>query len=151
MLYKKNGKSPDDFWREYEESIGEKVLARSLGQYMSGWEEFDSRKWTGIWGLIIATSGGFRFHHFPQAGWIDIFTRFGDYQPPKEKTFFIPQKNIISAALIKETKWWKKILNSPSPRLIIHYRDDADNERKLLLETGYASGDLPGKLTAPVL
>ena len=146
MLFKEKGKSTDDFWREYEEKTGEKVLARSLGQYMSGWEEFDSQKWTGIWGLLIATSGGFRFHHFPQGGWIEIFTRVGEYEPPKEKTFFIPQKNIISAALIKETKWWKKIFSSSSPRLIIHYRDDAGNERELLLESGYASDDLPEKL-----
>jgi len=151
MLLKKSGKNPDDFWREYEEKIGEKVLARSLGQYMSGWEEFDSQKWTGIWGLIIATSGGFRFHHFPQIGWIDIFTRFGDHDLPKEKTFFVPKEKIVSATLIKETKWWKKILSSSSPQLIIHYRDDAGNERKLLLETGYASDDLPEKLTAPAL
>ena len=146
MLFKKTEKNPDNFWREYEEKTGETVLARSLGQYISGWEEFDSQKWTSLWGLIIVTSGGFRFHHFPQIGWLDAFTRFADREQPKEKTFFIPKEKIISAALIKETKWWKKIFGSSSPHLVIHYRDEAGNEQQLLLEADYTTDDLPEKL-----
>jgi hypothetical protein len=67
MAKKRN--DPEKFWREYEEKTGEKVLARTLGQYVSGWDEFGDLSAGPLWGLIIATSGGFRFHHFPQANW----------------------------------------------------------------------------------
>lgn len=146
MLFRKAEKNPDDFWREYEENTGEKVLARSLGQYISGWDEFDSRKWTRIWGLIIATSGGFRFHHFPQIGWLDTLGRLTNQEMPKEKTIFIQKDKIISAVFIRETKWWKNILSYSAPKLVIHYSDNDGNERQLLLEAENKSGDVADKL-----
>ncbi|MDR1575984.1 MAG: hypothetical protein LBS37_08265 [Treponema sp.] len=142
-MFRKNEKSPDDFWREYEEKIGEKVLARSLGQYLSGWEAFDEKKWNEIWGLLIATSGGFHFHHFPHMGWLEAITHFtSGAEAPKEKTFFVPKEQLLSAALVKETKWWKKILSPSAPRLVIRYRNNAGEERELILETDYKSDDL---------
>jgi hypothetical protein len=142
-MFRKNEKSPDDFWRDYEEKTGEQVLARSLGQYISGWEEFDEKGWNSIWGLVIATSGGFRFHHFPHMGWIEALSRLtSGGEPPQEKTLFLPRDRIITAELRRETKWWKKILFPSSPRLIIHYRNMAGEEREMLLQTEYQSGGL---------
>ncbi|MCL2043643.1 MAG: hypothetical protein FWG89_05830 [Treponema sp.] len=139
--------SPEEFWRELEAKTGEKVLARSLGQYVSGWEEFDRKPGnppgTGgqgfpLWGLIIATSGGFRFHHFPQVNWLTTLARFGSPDGlPQEKTIFIPRDNILSAVLYKETKWYKKIFSSAPPRLEICYRDAAETEKKLILNAEY--------------
>ena len=146
MFQKKSEKTPDIFWQEFEEKTGEKVLARSLGRYVSGWEEFDARKQTSIWGLIIATSGGFRFHHFPQISWIDAFARFGSQEQPKEKTIFIPRERIVSADLIKETKWWKKILIPSPPHLVIQYKNEAEEKKQLILEVEYKIDDLPEKL-----
>jgi len=137
MLFRKVEKSPNDFWQEYEEKIGEKVLARGMGKYISGWDEFDEKKLTGIWGLVINTSGGFRFNHFPQNSWIDVITRPADRDPPKEKTIFIPKENIVSSELIKETKWWKRLVNPLPPRLVIIYMDDTDNKKKLIFEAEY--------------
>ena len=134
MLTKKTDKSTEQFWREYEEKTGEKVLTRSLGKYISGWDEFDQKKWSGIWGLIITTSGGFRFHNFPQNSWIDAFTQFAAKEPPKERTIFIPQEKIISSELLIEKKWWKKFLMPSPPYLVIIYSDDTGNERKLIFE-----------------
>jgi hypothetical protein len=141
MFLKKQEKSSEDFWREYEEKTGEKVLSRGLGKYISGWEEFDKKKWNGIWGLLITTSGGFRFHHFPQNNWIDsIASRFADSEV-KEKTIFIPKEKITSTELIKETKWWKRLLSSSVPHFIIRYADNAPpetsgGEKRLLFEAG---------------
>ena len=139
MAAKKKEKESGVFWREYEEKTGEKVLARGLGQYISGWEEFDSRGWTSIWGLVIASSGGFRFHHFAQQSWFEALSQFTGREAPKEKTIFIPKEKIISARLDIESKWWKKIFNSRAPRLLIQYRDEAENERSLLLEADFSS------------
>jgi hypothetical protein len=131
------------FWREYEEKTGEKVLARSLGQYVSGWDEFGDlsaspHRGHPLWGLIIATSGGFRFHHFPQANWLTALTRFGSGDdPPKEKTIFIPGEKIISAELQKETKWYKKIFSHDVPRLLIRYHTEDGTEKELVLNAKY--------------
>ena len=139
-------KSPVDFWTEYEEKIGEKVLARTLGRYVSGWSEFDNPPGDPIWGLIIATSGGFRFHHFPQANWLSALTRsFGD--PPKEKTIFIPRGRIVSAILYQETKWYRKLLSPDIPRLVIRYGDEAGTEKELLLYAEFKSDNIAEALT----
>ena len=137
---KEKTQNPDDFWREFEEKTGEKVLARSLGQYISGWEEFDSRRWTALWGLIISTSGGFRFHHFPQQSWLETLSR--NHEAPKEKTIFIPQEKIISAQLLVESRWWKKIFSASPPQLLIRYRDETGGEKQLLLEADRIQGNL---------
>ncbi|MDR0323981.1 MAG: hypothetical protein LBI12_06020 [Treponema sp.] len=137
MFEKKEQKSSDDFWREYEEKTGEEILKRGLGKYVSGWDEFDKKKLSGIWGLVITTSGGFRFHHFPQNHWLDSLTRFGSKGPAKEKTIFIPNEKIISNEVIKEKKWWRKIFISSIPHLVIRYIDEAGNEKQILFEAEY--------------
>jgi len=126
--------SPEDFWLEYEEKTGEKVLARGLGQYVSGWQEFDAHRGKPIWGLVIATSGGFRFHHFPQTGgWLGNLGSSGIV--PKEKTIFVPSERIVSASLYKETKWYKKLFSTHSPLLRIRYLDDDGSEKELRFAT----------------
>jgi len=134
MFSKKEEKSSDAFWLEFEQRTGEKVLSRGLGKYVSGWKEFDEKNWSGIWGLLITTSGGFRFHHFPQNNWIDAFTRFAEKEPPKEKTIFIPNEKIASSQLIKETRWWKKILCPSVPQFVIRCTDEAGREERLVFE-----------------
>ena len=138
------------FWQEYEEKTGEKVLAHSLGQYISGWDEFDRQKWTSIWGLLIVSSGGFRFHHFPKKSWLESFTTTHEQEAPKEKTFFVPKEKIVSVQLKEESKWWKKILMSPSPKLLIHFRDETENERQLKLEIHFKAPELQAALKVSV-
>jgi len=140
MLFKKDEKSPDEFWREYEEKTGEKVLARGLGKYVSGWDEFDKNRWSGLWGLVINTSGGFRFHHFPQNSFFDalIHLAANEKEPQKEKTIFLPREKIISQALIKEEKWYKRLFIRSTPRLVINYIDESGKtEKKLVFEAEY--------------
>jgi len=134
----KKSKSPEEFWLEYEEKTGEKVLARCLGQYVSGWAEFDDPPGKPIWGLIIATSGGFRFHHFPQGNWLFSIVRLGsDDDAPKEKTIFIPRDKIVSAVLHRETKWYRKIFSPGIPVLQLRYLDEAGTEKEMLLYAEY--------------
>jgi len=139
MMLKKEEKSPDVFWQEYEEKTGEKVLARGLGKYVSGWDEFDSKKWGGLWGLIITTSGGFRFHHFPQHSWVDLFGTFAKNEPPKEKTIFIPQENVLLTDYKIEDKWWKRLLSFSPPRLVVKYKNEEGQEKQLLFEAEYSN------------
>jgi imidazoleglycerol phosphate synthase glutamine amidotransferase subunit HisH len=148
-MFKRKETNPDDFWREYEEKTGEKVLARCLGQYLSGWDEFDSKGWNAIWGLVIATTGGFRFHHFPHMGWIEAISRFGSGgEPPKEKTLFLPKERIISVRIVKETKLWKRIFSPSSPKLVISFRTETGGEQTMTLETDYQADDVAQQLGA---
>ena len=128
---KKENTDVEKFWNDYEASTGEKVLAKSLGQYLSGWLEYTYP----LWGLLIATSGGFRFHHFPHEGWLTAISRVTTGgEAPKEKTFFIPSNYINSIELISENRWWKKILSPACPTLIIHCCISGE-ERKVVIET----------------
>jgi hypothetical protein len=136
---RRNDESSNQFWQEYEEKTGEKVLARGLGKYISGWEEFDRKGWTAIWGLIITSSGGLRFHHFPQRSWFDSLVNIGGKEGPREKMFFIPKEKIISGRIAAEETWWKKIFQSTPPYLVIQVRDETENERQLLLEVDFCS------------
>jgi hypothetical protein len=145
---KKQNKDVDDFWQKYEEKTGEKVLAKSLGQYLSGWGEFDDSGGGPLWGLVIATEGGFRFHHFLQSGWLDFLRNFGPgREAPKEKTLFIPRGQILSAELRRETKWWKKILGPGMPMLVINYRNEAEKNQELLVQIEHRTEGLVEGLT----
>jgi hypothetical protein len=143
IFEQKKGTDPVRFWKDYEETCGEKVLAYTLGQYLSGWDEFDLP----LWGLLIATSGGFRFHHFPHEGWIQALSRAssgGD--PPKEKTLFIPRDRLIAVELKTETSLLKKIFLSPVPRLVIRYRDG-----EIVMETDQKAREIVQALDDPGL
>ena len=136
LLKKKESFDIEKFWKEYEESIGEKVLARSLGQYVSGLPQYTQP----LWGLAIATSAGFRFHHFPHEGWLTAISRttMGG-EAPKEKTFFIPKDSINSIELVLEKRWWKKILTPSNPTLVIDCRVNGE-ETKIIIETDRTAG-----------
>ena len=133
----KTEKSAEEFWLEYEEKIGQKVLARSLGQYLSGWEDFDIKGLSPAWGLLIATSGGFRFHHFPQRNWLQAMR---GQDGSKENIIYIPKEKLISASFIIESRWWVNLLKAPLPKLMVIYRDQNDNEQTMLLEANLKAG-----------
>jgi len=133
-LFKSEVKEAQVFWQEFEESTGEKVLKRGMGKYISGWGEFDKMKERNISGLVIVTSGGFRFHYYPQRSWFDAITRYADSKQQKEIIVFIPQDRIISCDFIKEEKLWRKILLSAPPLLVIRFKDEAGSENQLVFE-----------------
>jgi hypothetical protein len=140
LFERKKETDPASFWKNYEEKCGETVLAYTLGQYLSGWDAFNLPKGTTLWGLLIATSGGFRFHHFPHEGWIQALSRVssgGD--APREKTIFIPRNQLTSVELTAEKSKWKKILFPSSPRLVVRYGDTGG---ELVMETDQKAAEI---------
>jgi hypothetical protein len=123
-----------EFWKGFEEVHGEKVLAFSLGLYLKGCKDIENS----MWGLLIATDGGFRFHHFAQESWISALSRLtagGGGKGPKEVSIFIPKEKIISSEYRVETNWFKRIFMNSQPLFILRYYDDAGKEYELAAET----------------
>ncbi|QQO09436.1 hypothetical protein [Breznakiella homolactica] len=119
------------FRKEYEERYGEKILAYGLGRYLGGWKEYDGE----FWGLVIATEGGFRFHHFPHEGWLQMVSRSTTGgKPPQEKTIFVPRDSIVSAEYRTEKSWWRRILFPSHPLIAVKYRNAAGSG-EILCET----------------
>ncbi|MDR0597755.1 MAG: hypothetical protein LBG14_04545 [Treponema sp.] len=139
---------PREFWKQYEADLGEKVLAFSLGQYLSGWAEYDPP----LWGLLIATDRGFRFHHFPHEGWLQSLSRISaGGKPPVEKTMFIPRERILLAELRREKSLLKRIFLASRPRFMIRYRDDDGAEEEFVAEADSTASVIIGKLQAPTV
>jgi hypothetical protein len=144
MASKKN-QSPEEFWREYEKQIDEKVLAFSLGQYISGWEGENNT----LWGLVIATSGGFRFHHFPNENWLFAavrMTRGGE--GPQEVAISIPKDKIAAVEIKEEKSFFKRLFFSRPPRLIIHYTNENGEEAEFIVEGSEKTREIAEKLVA---
>jgi hypothetical protein len=135
MARKKNI-DPQEFWKEYEAGLGEKVRSFSLGQYLSGWAEHDPP----LWGLLIATDRGFRFHHFPHEGWLQVLSRLSSGgAAPVEKTIFIPRERILRAELRRERSLLKRIFFASRPRFVIRYKDDGGAEEEFVAEADSAA------------
>jgi hypothetical protein len=148
MMARQKDQSPEEFWRDYETRLGEKVLARTLGRYLSGWGDFERSGEAPLWGLLILTDRGFRFHHFPQASWLDRFIRFHSGGAAEEKTFFIPREWINSAELRLEKSRWRRIFAPRPPLLALRYRNGEGQERELLAETDSNARTLAELLSA---
>jgi hypothetical protein len=132
IFQRKKDANPDLFWKEYEEKTGENVLAKALGHYMSGWAEYTEP----LWGLLIATSGGFRFHHFPHESWFAALTRATTGgSSAVEKTIFIPKENIKAVSMRAERRWWKRLLVPSPPVFCLRYGVLDGSEAELLAET----------------
>ena len=131
MFTKKTDDTVHEFWREFEESTGEKVLAKSLGKYINGLDDRPEP----LLGLAVATSGGFRFRHFPKEPAIFGIAKLSSIgsKPPKEQSFFIPKEVMLSIELVQEKRLWKKLLASSFPVLIICCRLDGA-EKKVTIE-----------------
>ncbi|AEF86287.1 hypothetical protein TREPR_1106 [Treponema primitia ZAS-2] len=142
MATKKNT-DPAEFWKEYEAKLGEKVLAFSLGQCISGWADCEPP----LWGLLIATGHGFRFHHFPHEGWIQVIARTSSGgAPPTEKTLFVPRDRILSAELRREQSLLKRIVFARAPRFVLRYLDSDGTEIEFLAEADTKAATVAEKL-----
>ncbi|MFP3043360.1 hypothetical protein LQZ19_16220 [Treponema primitia] len=142
-MFGKKTTDPDEFWKKYETALGETVHSYAMGQYLSGWPEYDYP----LWGLLIATSGGFRFHHFPHEGWLQILSRAssgGD--PPKEKTIFIPQDRILRAELRIEKSLLKRFIFARGPLFVLRYTDSTDTEAEFVAEADRKASEVVEKL-----
>jgi hypothetical protein len=134
-----------EFWKGFEETHGEQVQAFCLGLYLRGCAAIENS----IWGLLIATDSGFRFHHFAQEGWISALSRLtagGSGKGPKEVSIFIPKEKIISVEYRVETNWLKKTFTASQPLFVLCYYDEANAKRELIAEADKGCLDIVEEL-----
>lgn len=142
----KKSTTSEEFWKQYGAALGEDILSYALGQYLSGWAEYDPP----LWGLLIATDRGFRFHHFPHEGWIQALSRLGSGdEGPKEKTIFIPRERILSVELRREKSLLKRILFNSRPCFVLRYADSAGAEAEFIAEADTKASLIVEKLQNP--
>jgi hypothetical protein len=124
--------NPEEFWKDYEKRLGEKVLGYCLGRYVRGWDSYPDP----LWGLSIVSSGAYRFHHFPHEGWIEAMARAATGgKAPEEKVIVIPRDKILGAAFKQEKKILRRIFFSVQPWLCLKYRREDGSEAELIVES----------------
>jgi hypothetical protein len=68
-----------EFWNAFESETGEKVEARSIGEWLKG-------DGSTIWGLVIITDKSFRFKHMPSENWLlSLFKKTSKSSGDREK------------------------------------------------------------------
>jgi hypothetical protein len=71
--------SVEEFWRNYEREIGEKVLSRTMAQ------RFVSAKDRGDWGLLVLSSSALRFRKTPSENWFSSLFRASPAKVPESQ------------------------------------------------------------------
>jgi hypothetical protein len=100
-----------------------------------------------LWGLLIVSTGGFRFHHFPHESWMDALSRIGcRRESPKEKIIFIPKDRLLSAEFKTERSWWKRLFSPSPPLLTIRCLTDGNVETVLTAETEIKALELADRI-----
>lgn len=83
-----------EFWDAFESETGEKVEARSIGEYYRDGDES-----SGIWGLVVLTDKSLRFKHMPSDNWFSALFKMGGRSSKQAKApieLAIPRSDILS-------------------------------------------------------
>jgi hypothetical protein len=86
-----------EFWNAFEKETGEKVEARSIGEWLKG-------DGPGIWGLVIITDKSFRFKHMPSDNWLlSLFKKTSKSSADHEKPvdIVIPRDELVAEVAAK--------------------------------------------------
>lgn len=82
----------EEFWGAFEKETGEKVEARSIGEFYRAMDES-----SGLWGLLVLTDKSFRFKHMPSENWLNsLFKRSGKSRREQPVEITIPRGDILS-------------------------------------------------------
>jgi hypothetical protein len=112
-----------EFWNAFEKETGEKVEARSLGEW------YESEGGAGLWGLLILTDKSFRFRHMPSDNWMtSLFKRVGNSPKRERVDICISRENLVSFDSPKRG-FLAKLLGPAFPRVCIASRGETGESR----------------------
>jgi hypothetical protein len=116
--------SAEEFWSRYEAEVGEKVLARTMGQ------SFFSNKDKGDWGLVVLTEGALRFRRTPGESWFASLFRSSSLSPipaKAEEDIAIPLEVIHSVSSPKR-RFLDFLFGGPFLMLTVAYDTEKGKE-----------------------
>lgn len=94
--------SVEEFWRNYEREIGEKVLSRTMAQ------RFASAKDRGDWGLLVLSASALRFRKTPSDNWFSSLFRSSSAKVPESQ---IEDSAIPFSSILEVSNPPKKLLD----------------------------------------
>lgn len=125
------------FWREFEKTTGERVLAKAMGQ----WLDPPSQK-EGMWGLLVLTDRSFHFMGQKSGNWLaGLFSLRGRADGDSVK-FSVPRDDLLS---LEEPKpgFWGRLLGPAFPRITLLWRpSEGSGEARGVFEVDDQSGFL---------
>jgi len=110
------------FWADFERETGEKVLARTMGQF------FSSSKDRGDWGLLVLSPTGIRFRRTPGENW--FASMFKTSSPPvstKSVEDLVISYSSISSVTNPPKKFLDFLFGSPFLLMVISYEKDGQS------------------------
>jgi hypothetical protein len=121
-----------EFWDAFEKETGEKVEARSLGE----WFERDGDR--GLWGLLILTDKAFRFKHMPSDNWVSSLFRRADKAPKREPVEIRIAREDLVSMLAPKGGFFAKLIGPAFPRFTVTGRGE-EGEKSYLFSVDPAS------------
>jgi hypothetical protein len=109
-----------EYWSEFEKRTGEKVEARSIGEW------YERSGDPGVWGLLVLTDKCFRFNRIKSDNWLaSLFRGFGSKKAegPEPVDIVIPRENLV-AVLRPRRGLWAKLLGPAFPRFSVRSRGE---------------------------
>jgi hypothetical protein len=118
-----------EFWQELERQLGQPVLEKAFGQYVSGWPGWD----VPCWGIFFLTPSSLHFRHFNQENWFgSMLTSAGRRKADEEREFRISRSDIADMSRKPSREGLLRFLFSPDPKAVLTLRPE-DAERKLVI------------------
>jgi hypothetical protein len=113
-----------EFWSNFEKETGEKVEARSIGEFFRA-----AGNDIGVWGLLVLTDKSFRFKHMPGENWImSLFKRMDRSSEKKEIIDIVIPRESIIAVNSPKGGFWARLLGPAFPRFSIASRAEGGEE-----------------------
>jgi hypothetical protein len=127
------------FWAKFEKETGEKVLARTMGQY------FATPKDRGDWGLLVLSPTGIRFRKTPGENWFASLFKASSPSVTvgSEEDIFIPYASIAKISN-PPRKFLDFLFGTPFLAIIISFaKNGEDQEARFAVDP---KGDFYAKL-----
>jgi hypothetical protein len=129
-----------EYWSEFETETGEKVEARSIGEYYTGAASPPS-----LWGIVILTDKSFRFKYIPNENkFLGLFVRQDKPKSDKPVDIVIPRGEVASVSIPKRN-FLSLLFSPPFPRFALTKRasSEAGAEESFLFSVDPSSGIIP--------
>jgi hypothetical protein len=107
------GVEVNEFWDAFEKETGEKVEARSLGEW------YETEGDIGLWGLLILTDKSFRFRHMPSDNWMTSLFKRGDKNDKREPVNLRVAREDIVSLNVPKRGFFAKLIEPAFPRFSI--------------------------------